>query len=87
ISNALELAPTFWEARRFRGEILLAHGKEEEALAAYGELIQHLSMPYLRFQCKQCGFSPKELQWQCPQCKNWDTIDLINSAGTLIEAH
>ncbi len=86
ISYALELAPTFWEARRFRGEILLAHGKEEEALAAYGELIQHLSMPYLRFQCKQCGFSPKELQWQCPQCKNWDTIDLINSAGTLIEA-
>ena len=86
ISSALELAPTFWEARRFKGEILLAQGKEDEALAAYGELIQLLRMPYLRFQCKQCGFSPKELQWQCPQCKNWDTIDLIDSGGNLIEA-
>lgn len=86
ISSALELAPTFWEARRFKGEILLAQGKEDEALAAYRELIQQLSMPYLRFQCKQCGFLPKELQWQCPQCKNWDTIDLINSGGALIEA-
>lgn len=86
ISSALELAPTFWEARRFKGEILLAQGKEDEALAAYGELIQLLRMPYLRFQCKQCGFSPKELQWQCPQCKNWDTIDLIDSGGTLIES-
>ncbi len=86
ISSALELAPTFWEARRFKGEILLAQGKEDEALTAYKELIQYLTMPYLRFQCKQCGFSPKELQWQCPQCKNWDTIDLINSGGTVIEA-
>ena len=86
ISSALELAPTFWEARRFKGEILLAQGKEDEALAAYGELIKLLRMPYLRFQCKQCGFSPKDLQWQCPQCKNWDTIDLIDSGGTLIES-
>ena len=86
ISSALELAPTFWEARRFKGEILLAQGKEDEALAAYGKLIKLLRMPYLRFQCKQCGFSPKELQWQCPQCKNWDTIDLIDSGGTLIES-
>jgi len=86
ISSALELAPTFWEARRFKGEILLAQGKEDEALAAYGELIKLLRMPYLRFQCKHCGFSPKDLQWQCPQCKNWDTIDLIDSGGTLIES-
>lgn len=84
ISSALELAPTFWEARRFGGEILLAQGKEEEALAAYEELIEHLNVPYLRFQCKQCGFLPNELQWQCPQCKNWDTIRLVDSAGELV---
>lgn len=87
IASALELAPAFWEARRFRGEILLAHEKNEEALDAYRELIEYLNMPYLRFQCKQCGFLPKELQWQCPQCKSWDTIDLINSAEALIEPH
>lgn len=85
ISSALDLAPTFWEARRFKGEILLTQGKKEEALSAYRELIQDLSIPYLRFQCKQCGFMPKELQWQCPQCKNWDTIDLIDSGGALVK--
>ena len=81
IKNALKLAPYYWEARRFRKEILLAHGKEEEALTDYGELIEHLNMTYLRFQCKQCGFEPADLQWQCPQCKAWDTTQLIEATG------
>jgi lipopolysaccharide biosynthesis regulator YciM len=80
LDNALELDPTFWEARKFKGEILLALGMREDALAAYGELIAHLHMPYLQFQCNNCGFRPPELQWQCPQCKKWDTIRLMDSA-------
>lgn len=79
IDHALELEPSFWEARKFKGEILLAQGREKEALGDYGDLIQHLNMPYLRFQCSQCGFEPKELLWQCPQCNKWDTIGLIES--------
>jgi lipopolysaccharide biosynthesis regulator YciM len=80
LDNALELDPAFWEARKFKGEILLALGMREDALAAYGELIAHLHMPYLQFQCNNCGFRPPELQWQCPQCKKWDTIRLMDSA-------
>ena len=80
IDSALEMAPYFWEARRFKGEILLGQEKGKEALADYRELIQHLDVPYLRFQCSQCGFEPNDLQWQCPQCKNWDTVRLIDSA-------
>jgi len=80
LDKALELDPGFWEARRFKGEILLASGMREDALAAYEELIAHLHAPYLQFQCTQCGFRPPELQWQCPQCKRWDTIQLMDSA-------
>lgn len=26
------------------------------------------------YQCYQCGFEPVRHSWQCPQCKQWDTI-------------
>ncbi len=80
LENALRLAPSFWEARRFKGEILLAQGRVEEALDAYRELLGYLQIPYLRFQCSQCGYEPADLQWQCPQCRYWDTIGLVDSA-------
>ena len=84
IENALDLDPSFWEARRFLGEILLELKKDEEALDAYRDLIRHLHVPYLKFQCENCGFSPNDLQWQCPQCRKWDTIDFIDS--TMMES-
>ena len=79
LRSALELDPSFWEARKFMGEILLHQGMNEAALVAYGDLISHLNVPYLTFQCAHCGFSPPDLQWQCPQCKHWDTINLMDS--------
>ncbi len=82
ISNALELDPFFWEARKFKGKILLSHGREKDALIEYGEFVEHLNVPYLKFQCTQCGFQSSDLQWQCPQCKKWDTIRLIDSPKT-----
>jgi lipopolysaccharide biosynthesis regulator YciM len=77
INNALSLDPGFWEARRFRGQMLLNEGAEEDILSDYGEIIESLNVPYLRFRCEQCGFEPNELLWQCPQCSQWDTIGLI----------
>ena len=73
IDNALLVDPRFWEARKFRGKILLAQGDTEGALAEYGDLIEHLNLPFLRFRCEQCGFRSAQLQWQCPQCRQWDT--------------
>jgi lipopolysaccharide biosynthesis regulator YciM len=83
IRIALELAPSYWEARRFRGEILLKEGRQKDALADYGELIEHLYVPYLRFQCSECGFISAELHWQCPQCRRWDSIHLMEDAEAL----
>ena len=84
--NALELDPTFWEARRFKGEILISHGKEKEIVADYVEILSLLNMPYLRFQCSQCGFEPDDLQWRCPQCNMWDTIGLVDSSVVVVES-
>jgi len=81
IKNVLDLDPSFWEARKLKGEILINHGKEKDALADYKEIIEHLNVPYLKFQCSQCGYKSDELQWQCPQCKKWDTTHLIESDG------
>lgn len=78
LDAALALAPSFWEARKLKGEILLEGGMKDEALRAYRNLIAHLDVPYLSFQCSQCGLKSSDLQWQCPQCKQWDTMGLIN---------
>jgi lipopolysaccharide biosynthesis regulator YciM len=82
LASALEFDPYFLKARKLKGEILLSHGRDKEALTDYRELIEHLDVPYLEFQCSQCGFQADELQWQCPQCRSWDTIGLIDSFGT-----
>jgi lipopolysaccharide biosynthesis regulator YciM len=74
LEKALAIDPGFWEARKLMGEILLAQGMQAEALAAYQELIARLNIPYLKFQCNNCGYRPNDLEWQCPQCKKWDTI-------------
>ncbi|MBN2032928.1 MAG: tetratricopeptide repeat protein [Deltaproteobacteria bacterium] len=80
LDAALDLAPSFWEARKLQGEILLEAQMKEEALRAYRNLIAHLTVPYLSFQCSQCGYMSSDLQWQCPQCKQWDTIGLMKPA-------
>ena len=84
--NALELDSTFWEARRFKGQILISHGKQKEIAADYEEILSLLNMPYLRFQCSQCGFEPDDLQWRCPQCNMWDTIGLVDSSAAVVES-
>nr|WP_301334301.1 hypothetical protein [Solimonas sp. SE-A11] len=31
-----------------------------------------------RYRCGHCGFSPRQLFWQCPSCKQWATITPID---------
>ncbi len=74
INRAIEMAPSFWEARRFKGKMLLEQGMKDEALKELSDIVENISTPYLRFQCRICGFESEQLQWQCPQCRRWDTI-------------
>lgn len=79
LKKAIDYYPRFWEARRLMGEILLETGNSGDALNAYNDLLMHLNVPYLEFQCTNCGFHPATLKWQCPQCKKWDTITLTDT--------
>jgi len=81
LDSALAIDPSFWEARKFKGEILLKQGMKDEALRAYQDLIPRLNVPYLKFQCSNCGFRAGDLQWQCPQCRKWDTVGLMDSTA------
>ncbi|MGE0081085.1 MAG: lipopolysaccharide assembly protein LapB [Thiohalomonadaceae bacterium] len=44
-------------------------------------LVQELLTKYLeskpRYRCKSCGFVTKALHWQCPGCKQWNTVKPI----------
>ncbi len=76
VNKAIEMDPSFWEARRFKGKLLLEQGMKEEALKEFSEIIEHIHTPYIKFQCEMCGFESSQLQWQCPQCKRWDTMHI-----------
>jgi lipopolysaccharide biosynthesis regulator YciM len=78
LEGALALDPFFWEARKLVGEILLAKDRKADVRAAYQDLISHLNVAYLKFQCTNCGYEPDGLQWQCLQCKKWDTMDFAS---------
>lgn len=40
---------------------------------AFNQLLQNKPI----YQCRQCGFTAKSLHWQCPSCKQWNTIKPI----------
>ncbi len=33
----------------------------------------------MRFQCNNCGYGSAVMQWQCPGCRSWDTVQPISS--------
>jgi lipopolysaccharide biosynthesis regulator YciM len=86
LEQALDSEPKFFDARVLMGRILLEKKKEDRALEAYGDLIAHLNVSTLAYQCTNCGYHPAELQWQCPQCRHWDTIKRMEPRENLDSA-
>nr|VFK16176.1 MAG: Lipopolysaccharide biosynthesis regulator YciM, contains six TPR domains and a predicted metal-binding C-terminal domain [Candidatus Kentron sp. LFY] len=41
------------------------------------ELVSGLLKDRPVYRCRQCGFPAKFLHWQCPGCKNWNTVKPI----------
>ena len=52
----------------------LAQGTTRESLISIKELTAKLLKNRSAYKCQQCGFDAKVLHWQCPSCKNWNTI-------------
>ena len=82
LNQAIALVPSFLDARKLKGKILLKEGRNEEALEAYQDLLSALDFPYLKFQCNNCGYRPDSLAWRCPQCLKWDSIGIIEPSSS-----
>jgi lipopolysaccharide assembly protein B len=51
-----------------------AEGRAKEDLHILQNLMKKLLANKPDYQCGSCGFSGKSLHWQCPGCKQWNTI-------------
>lgn len=78
---ALEMEPDLGEARRMLGEILLEDDKGEDAVNEYRELLGHLGPARKRYRCQKCGWETDKIQWKCPACHNWDTVQPRKTSG------
>ena len=55
-----------------------ATGTARENFLTLRDLTHKLIEGKAMYRCHQCGFSAKAHHWQCPSCKNWDTVRPIH---------
>ncbi|MBL1142840.1 MAG: lipopolysaccharide assembly protein LapB [Proteobacteria bacterium] len=51
-----------------------SEGETHEHLQTIKDLTGQLIDGRAMYKCNSCGFDAKSLHWQCPGCKNWDTV-------------
>ena len=54
-----------------------ASGAARDNLRLLQQLVEKLIADRPTYRCKQCGFSGRELHWQCPSCRQWDSVTTI----------
>lgn len=40
-------------------------------------LLQQILTAGTQFQCSNCGYGSAAMQWQCPGCRNWDSVQPV----------
>jgi lipopolysaccharide biosynthesis regulator YciM len=50
-----------------------------DTLARLRPLLQRLLKAGSRYQCGNCGYESALMQWQCPGCRSWDTVQPLKS--------
>ncbi len=53
-------------------------GKGKDDLLILRDLVEQLLKNKPIYKCKHCGFAGKTLHWQCPTCKEWNTVKPIH---------
>jgi lipopolysaccharide biosynthesis regulator YciM len=54
-----------------------SEGKARENLTILRDLMDTLMENKPVYECQHCGFNGKSMHWQCPGCKQWNTIKPI----------
>jgi lipopolysaccharide biosynthesis regulator YciM len=52
----------------------------QEHLLLLKEMTTQLLQSKPLYQCHQCGFAGKNLHWQCPSCKQWNTTKSLQES-------
>ena len=55
-----------------------AQGDTRESLITIKDLTGKLLEDRPIYKCVHCGFDAKSLHWQCPSCKNWNTVKPVH---------
>jgi lipopolysaccharide biosynthesis regulator YciM len=55
-----------------------AADSETEFLELLRALVQELRQDKPLYSCHECGFAGKTLHWQCPGCRQWDSVRPIH---------
>jgi lipopolysaccharide biosynthesis regulator YciM len=75
ISSEMEEHPTVRGVDRLlEYAVGKTQGETRESLEAIKDLTRRLLDSRSIYRCLQCGFDAKHLHWQCPGCKNWNTV-------------
>lgn len=61
---------------------VIAAGLDKPA-ASLRQALRRLMESSPKYQCGNCGFSPRQQFWQCPSCKRWGSITPIDEAMRL----
>jgi len=79
ITNELKKRPTVRGVDRLIEYALVpAQGKAKDDLMTIKDLTGKLLEDRTIYKCNHCGYDVKTLHWQCPGCKNWNTVKPIH---------
>jgi len=75
VVESLRTKPTVHGLYRLIELNLLKDGNRNKSdLVLLKGIIGELKKQHEGYICRQCGFKGKVLHWQCPGCKNWNTV-------------
>ena len=52
-------------------------GESREVYLAVRRVVHHLCSRQPKYRCEHCGFAARQLHWQCPSCKHWGSIQVV----------
>jgi lipopolysaccharide biosynthesis regulator YciM len=79
ISTELKKHPTVRGVDRLlEYAVARADGETRENLVTIKDLTRRLLENRPVYKCRQCGFDAQHLHWQCPGCKNWNSVKPVH---------
>ena len=69
-------------AQLIRVQLGTGSGESRADLALLQELTQNLVARRPTYRCGHCGFAGKHLHWNCPGCKHWGSVKIIDGPGS-----